>query len=69
MTAVNFDPPVPLVDALQPVTGVPAEVMEVFAGLDVTAAEAVATQLGLDEPGPVVLFALRCGATLRETER
>lgn len=67
MTTIDFDPPVPFDDVLQPVTGVPVEVMEVFAGLDVTAAEAVATQLGMDAPGPVVLFALRCGATLRDT--
>lgn len=62
---INFDPPVPFDEMLRPMTGIPLEVLEAFADLDVTGAEAVATQLGMDAPGPVVLFALRCGATLR----
>lgn len=66
MVDINFDPPVPFDEMLRPMTGVPAEVLEAFADLDVTGAAAVAVVLGMDDPVPIVLFALRCGATIRE---
>lgn len=64
MVDIIFDPPISFDDALRPVTGVPVEVLEVFAELDVTGAGELAELLGM-EPGPLVLFALRCGVTLR----
>ena len=46
--------------------GVPIEVCEAFADMDVTSVAGLSDALGMAEPGPLVLFALRCGATLRE---
>jgi hypothetical protein len=65
MVDIIFDPPISFDDALRPMTNVPSDVLEAFADLDVIGAEDIADRLGMDDPRPVVLFALRCGATLR----
>ena len=63
---IEFYPPITFSEITAPMSGVPIEVCEAFADMDVTSVAGLSDALGMAEPGPLVLFALRCGATLRE---
>lgn len=64
--SIDFYPPITVAEITAPMLGVPIEVCEAFADMDVTSVAGLSDALGMAEPGPLVLFALRCGATLRE---